>query len=135
MKILMVSIPNHHFQWVDQLKDCGYDVIWFDASDGGSHVEELIGLKIKDWKLKWNFPMRHSLKQYFPLFYKGIQKWNERDIADVFENIIQKYQPNIVHSFEMRLVGLPILAVMQNIKIFPLFILGVVIFSLIHNLE
>jgi hypothetical protein len=35
-------------------------------------------------------PMRHSLKQYFPLFYKGIQKWNERDIADVFENIIQK---------------------------------------------
>jgi hypothetical protein len=81
-------------------------------------------------------PMRHSLKQYFPLFYKGIQKWNERDIADVFENIIQKYQPNIVHSFEMRLVGLPILAVMQNIKIFPLFILlGVVIFSLIHNLE
>jgi hypothetical protein len=59
-------------------------------------------------------PMRHSLKQYFPLFYKGIQKWNERDIADVFENIIQKYQPNIVHSFEMRLVGLPILAVMQK---------------------
>jgi hypothetical protein len=46
-------------------------------------------------------PMRHSLKQYFPFIYKGIQKWNERDIADVFENIIQKYQPNIVHSFEM----------------------------------
>jgi hypothetical protein len=93
--------------------------------------KELIVNQIKDWKLKWNFPMRHSLKQYFPLFYKGIQKWNERDIADVFENIIQKYQPNIVHSFEMRLVGLPILAVMQNIKIFPLFILlGVVIFLL-----
>jgi hypothetical protein len=56
MKILMVSIPNHHFQWVDQLKDCGYDVIWFDASDGGSHVERINWVnQIKDWKLKWNF--------------------------------------------------------------------------------
>jgi hypothetical protein len=43
----------------------------------------------------------------------------EREIADVFENIIQKYQPNIVHSFEMRLVGLPILAVMQKHKDIP----------------
>ncbi|MFT5251375.1 MAG: glycosyltransferase involved in cell wall biosynthesis [Flavobacteriales bacterium] len=117
----MVSIPNHHFfQWVDQLKDCGHDVIWFDASDGGSHVERINWVnQIKGWKLKWNFPKRHSLKQYFPLFYKGIQKWNERDITDVFENIIQEYQPDIVHSFEMHLAGLPILAVMQKHKDIP----------------
>jgi hypothetical protein len=50
----MVSIPNHHFQWVDQLKDCGYDVIWFDASDGGSHVERINWVN-QIWKLKWNF--------------------------------------------------------------------------------
>lgn len=117
----MVSIPNHHFfQWVDQLKDCGHDVIWFDASGGGSHVERINWVnQIKDWKLKWNFPKRHSLKQYFPLFYKGIQKWNERDITDVFENIIQEYQPDIVHSFEMHIAGLPILAVMQKHKDIP----------------
>jgi hypothetical protein len=36
-------VPNHHFQWVDQLKDCGYDVIWFDASDGGHMWKELMG--------------------------------------------------------------------------------------------
>jgi glycosyltransferase involved in cell wall biosynthesis len=117
----MVSIPNHHFfQWVDQLKDCGHDVIWFDASDGGSHVERINWVnQIKGWKLKWNFPKRHSLKQYFPLLYKGIQKYNERDIADVFEKIIQKYQPDIVHSFEMRLAGLPILAVIEKYKYIP----------------
>jgi glycosyltransferase involved in cell wall biosynthesis len=121
MKILMISIPNHHFfQWVDQLKESGHTVIWFDAADGASPVERINWVnQIIDWKLKWNFPMRHSLKQYFPLLYKGIQKWNERNIADVFEDIIQEYQPDIVHSFEMRLTGLPILAVMQKHKDIP----------------
>ncbi|MFT5669172.1 MAG: glycosyltransferase involved in cell wall biosynthesis, partial [Vicingaceae bacterium] len=51
--------------------------------------------------------------------YKGIQKWKEINIADVFEDIIQEYQPDIVHSFEMRLTGLPILAVMQKHKDIP----------------
>ncbi|MFV8378269.1 glycosyltransferase family 4 protein [Flavobacterium sp. LB3R33] len=116
MKILMVSIPNHHFfQWVDQLKDSGHDVIWFDASDGGSQVERINWVtQIKGWKLKWNFPMRHTVKHYFPKSYALLQKYNERDITTVFENIIREYQPDIVHSFEMRLAGLPILAVMQK---------------------
>ncbi|WP_152556919.1 glycosyltransferase [Flavobacterium sp. 83] len=121
MKILMVSIPNHHFfQWVDQLKDSGHDVIWFDASDGGSPVERINWVtQIKGWKLKWNFPMRHTVKHYFPKSYALLQKYNERDITTVFENIIQEYQPDIVHSFEMRLAGLPILAVMQKHNSIP----------------
>lgn len=121
MKILMVSIPNHHFfQWVDQLKDSGHDVIWFDASDGGSQVERINWVtQIKGWKLKWNFPMRHTVKHYFPKSYALLQKYNERDITTVFEDIIREYQPDIVHSFEMRLAGLPILAVMQKHNSIP----------------
>lgn len=116
MKILMVSIPNHHFfQWVDQLTDSGHDVIWFDASDGGSRVERINWVtQIKGWKLRWDFPMRHTIKLYFPKIYAFLQNYNERDITTVFENIIQEYQPDIVHSFEMRLAGLPILATMQK---------------------
>ncbi|RDI58334.1 glycosyltransferase family 4 protein [Flavobacterium glaciei] len=116
MKILMVSIPNHHFfQWVDQLKDSGHDVIWFDASDGGTKVERINWVtQIKGWKLKWNFPMRHTFKQYLPKIYAYLQKYNEKNLTAVFENIIQEYQPDIVHSFEMRLAGLPILVVMEK---------------------
>ena len=116
MKILMVSIPNHHFfQWVDQLKASGHDVIWFDASDGGATVERINWVtQIKGWKLRWDFPMRHTFKQYFPKIYAYFQKYNERNLTAVFEKIVQEYQPDIVHSFEMRLAGLPILAVMQK---------------------
>jgi hypothetical protein len=121
MKILMVSIPNHHFfQWVNQLKDSAHDVIWFDASDGGATVERINWVtQIKGWKLKWDFPMRHTIKQYFPKIYAFIQNYNERDITTVFEKIIQEYQPDIVHSFEMRLAGLPILGVMQKYNSIP----------------
>jgi glycosyltransferase involved in cell wall biosynthesis len=116
MKILMVSIPNHHFfQWVDQLKASGHDVIWFDASDGGATVERINWVtQIKGWKLRWDFPMRHTFKQYFPKIYACLQEYNERNLTAVFEKIVQEYQPDIVHSFEMRLAGLPILSVMQK---------------------
>ena len=121
MKILMVSIPNHHFfQWVDQLKNSGHEVVWFDASDGGSQVERINWVtQIKGWKLKWDFPMRHSVKNYFPKIYSLCQRFNERDLSPVFEKIIQEFKPDVVHSFEMRLAGLPILAVMQKYSAIP----------------
>ena len=117
----MVAIPNHHFfQWVNQLKASGHDVVWFDASDGGSEVERINWVtQIKGWKLKWDFPMRHSIKNYFPKIYTVFQKFNERDLSPVFEKIIQEFKPDVVHSFEMRLAGLPILAVMQKYSAIP----------------
>jgi glycosyltransferase involved in cell wall biosynthesis len=118
MKILLVAIPNHHFfQWVNQLKDSGYEVFWFDVSDGGLAVDKISWVKqIKSWKLKWDFPMRHVIKSHFPNCYKQIQKFNERGITVVFEKIIQEIHPDIVHCFEMNLSGLPILNVMNKYK-------------------
>ena len=117
----MVAIPNHHFfQWVNQLKASGHDVVWFDASDGGSEVERINWVtQIKGWKLKWDFPMRHSIKNYFPKIYTVFQKFNERDLSPVFEKIIQEFKPDVVHSFEMRLAGLPILEVMRKYPRIP----------------
>lgn len=116
MKILMVAIPNHHFfQWVNQLKDSGYEVYWFDVTDGGSKVDRIDWVhQIKGWKLKYDYTLRHFLKNKFPQIYKGIQKYNEKKIATVFEKIISEIQPDVVHCFEMQLAGLPILSVMYN---------------------
>jgi glycosyltransferase involved in cell wall biosynthesis len=115
MKILMVAIPNHHFfQWVNQLKESGYEVYWFDVTDGGNKVDRIDWVhQIKGWKLKYDFPFRHFFKNKFPRIYKGIQKHNERKIAAVFEKVLKEIQPDMVHCFEMRLAGFPILEIME----------------------
>ena len=107
MKILMVAIPNYHFfQWVNQLKDSGYEVYWFDVTDGGSKSPKIKWVtQIKGWKLKWDYPFRTRIKKQFPKSYLFIEK------------AINNIEPDIVHCFEMQLSGLPILPVMEQNKL------------------
>lgn len=121
MKLLLVAIPNHHFfQWVNQLKDSGYEVHWFDVTDGGDFVERISWVhQIKNWKLRIKFPFRHYIKKHFPSGYAFIQKANERNCATVFEKHLLKIQPDIVHCFEMKLSGFPILKVMERNQQLP----------------
>ena len=116
MKILMVAIPNHHFfQWADQLKESGYEVYWFDVTDGGPEVLRISWVKqIKSWKLRWNFPFRNTIKKQLPKLYEVIQKYNERKVSTVFEQKINEIKPDIVHCFEMRLSGFPILEIIEK---------------------
>ncbi|MFD1294262.1 glycosyltransferase family 4 protein [Lutibacter holmesii] len=116
MKLLMVAIPNHHFfQWVNQLKDSGYDVYWFDVTDGGPKSPKVDWvIQIKGWKLKWDFPFRSTIKSKFPKLYKIIQKSNENNIEKAFKNALNSIKPDIVHCFEMQLSGLPILPIMEQ---------------------
>lgn len=121
MKILMISIPNHHFfQWVNQLQRAGFDVYWFDITDGGPEVERIKWVtQIKGWKLRWDFPFRDRIKRAFPSVYRILQQYNERSIQSVFEQKVQEIQPDIVHCFEMKLGGLPILDSMLKFKELP----------------
>lgn len=118
MKILMVAIPNHHFfQWVNQLKGSGYEVYWFDVTDGGAKSPKIKWvIQIKGWKLKWDFPFRITIKKRFPKLYAFIQKYNECKVSNEFQRIVSQVQPDIVHCFEMQLSGLPILPVMKQNK-------------------
>lgn len=119
MKILLVSIPNHHFfQWVNQLKESGYEVYWFDITDGAGLVDKIKWVQqFNGWKLKWNYPFRYRFKIQFPILYSLLERLTVNKIEVVFENIIKEIQPDIVHCFEMKLAGLPILSVMQQNKI------------------
>ncbi|WP_395051091.1 glycosyltransferase family 4 protein [Flavobacterium sp.] len=116
MKIVMVSIPNHHFfQWVNQLKRSGHEVFWFDISDSGNKSERIQWVhQIQGWKLKYDYPLRHFLKNNFPRIYNFFQKYNERKVATVFRKLLDEIQPDVVHSFAMQLSCLPILEVMQQ---------------------
>ena len=116
MKILLVSISNHHFfQWANQLELAGHDVYWFDILDGGPKSEKLSWMtQIKGWKMRWDYPFRQSIKAKSPSIYEVIQTLNERKTAVVFEEQLISLQPDIVHCFEMQLAGFPILSVMQK---------------------
>lgn len=116
MKILTVAIPNHHFfQWVNQLKDSGNEVYWFDITDGGPKVERISWVnQIKGWKNRFNYPFRHTLKNKIPSLYKFIQKIRERDIEVVFAKLIEEIKPDIIHCFEMKLAGIPIIPTLKN---------------------
>lgn len=107
----MVAIPNHHFfQWVDQLKDSGHEVYWFDIKDGGPKVSRISWVnQIKQWKLRYDFPFRQTLKKKSPLISRWIARFNERKLESVFEKILIDIQPDLLHCFEMKLGGLPIL--------------------------
>ncbi|MEQ3663986.1 glycosyltransferase [Olleya sp.] len=119
MKLLMVAIPNHHFfQWVNQLKHSDYEVYWFDITDGGPKSSKIEWVtQIKGWKLKWNFPFRTQVKKKLPKLYSKIQKVNETDVTNAFKKALEQIQPDLVHCFEMKLSGLPILPVMSQNKI------------------
>jgi glycosyltransferase involved in cell wall biosynthesis len=119
MKILMVAIPNHHFfQWVSQLKESGYEVYWFDVTDGAGFIEKINWVQqFNGWRLKWNYPFRYKLKKHIPKLHSLLEKVTVNTTETVFENIISKIQPDVVHCFEMQLAGLPILSVMNSNKI------------------
>ena len=116
MKILMVSIPNQHFfQWVNQLEASGFEVYWFDITASGKSVERINWVKqIRNWKQKIKYPFRMGIKKNFPRLYNLIQKNNENNVEFAFQKVINKIQPDVVHCFEMKLAGLPILNVMEK---------------------
>ncbi|NHM05051.1 glycosyltransferase family 4 protein [Flavobacterium celericrescens] len=122
MKILFVSIPNHHFfQWANQLKDAGHEVHWFDITDGAGFSSKINWIQQHNgWKLRWNFPGRYFIKRKFPSIYQFINRFNTHKTATVFDNLLATIQPDVIHCFEMNLSGIPILPVLEKYPNIPL---------------
>ena len=115
----MVAIPNHHFfKWTQQLENSGFDVYWFDVSSNGVNSPQIPWVKqFTDWKLKWDFPLRSSIKKKLPKLYKSISNLNETDVNTAFNSVVNNIKPDIIHCFEMRLTGLPLLNSLQKMNI------------------
>ena len=116
MKILFVSIPNHHFfQWANQLKNAGYEVHWFDITDGAGFSNKINWvIQYNGWKLLWNYPGRYFIKRKLPHVYNFINNYNTQLVTTVFEQLILSIKPDIIHCFEMNLSGIPILSVLEK---------------------
>jgi len=114
MKILIVSMRSiHTIRWVSQLKDTGHEVFYFDILNGG-YIKEWDWIpQHTNWRYKFgNFKGRISLKKQFP----RIHKLFENDLKKEFEIVINKFKPDVVHSFVMYNSCVPILSNMQKHK-------------------
>ena len=116
MKILMVSIfAPHFFNWAEQLKDSGHEVYWLDVLDSNTKVEQIDFVdQIFGWRYKWDYPGRYFIKKNLPDLTSFLNRWNERDFQDFFEQKIKEIKPHAIHSFVMYLSTARITEVMKK---------------------
>jgi glycosyltransferase involved in cell wall biosynthesis len=116
MRILMVSIfAPHFFNWTEQLKDSGHEVYWLDINDSNTHIEKIdFAKQIIGWRYKWNYPCRYFIKKNLPDLTNFLNRWNERDFQDFFEQKIKEIKPHAIHSFVMYLSTARITEVMKK---------------------
>jgi hypothetical protein len=115
MKILLVSIPSvHAIRWIENLKDAGHELYWFDILNRGSMNISIELTQIVNWnkrKIKY-IKGEYFLRKKIPSLYYKIQPFLEKTIEEKLEEIILKIKPDVVHSFEMQSCSYPILNTM-----------------------
>lgn len=116
MKILMVSMfSNHFFRWTEQIENAGHEIYWLDVYDSNTQVKRIDFVnQLTGWRQKIKYPGRYTLKHKIPELYNLINSFNQRNLADVFEEKLNEIKPDVVHSFVMQSACFPILKIMQK---------------------
>lgn len=111
----MVSIFSpHFFNWTEQLRDSGHEIYWLDVYDSNTYVKKINFVEqIIGWKYRWDYPGRYYIKK-LPLINELINRINEKELEDIFEEKFLEINPDVVHSFVLYLSCTPILRVMQK---------------------
>ncbi len=122
MRILLIAIPNQHFfQWVDQLRDAGHEVVWFDIADDEMLSPRIQWVtQIKKWKRRYRLPFRHKLRKWLPVVSAWVERWNATDPGTVLRSTAERFRPDILHCFEMDRAGTPILDFLERNPDIPL---------------
>ncbi|MGB8704987.1 MAG: glycosyl transferase family 1, partial [Gillisia sp.] len=116
MRILFISVFGYHFfNWVLQLKGSGHEIYWLDVNDANTYVRKIdfVHQTVK-WKNKWDYPGRQRVKKNFSILYRFIQRFNQREFVDVFQQKVDELQPDAIHCFEMFSSCTPILEIMKK---------------------
>lgn len=111
----------HVLRWIENLKDKGHELYWFDVLDRGP-LENLDYVRqFVNWK-KRKYPYikgEYFLRKNMPSVYDKIIPYLEVSANEGFEKVIEEIKPDIVHSFELHYCSYPILKAMNknpNIK-------------------
>ncbi|WP_374174008.1 glycosyltransferase family 4 protein [Flavobacterium tructae] len=117
MKILFVSMPSIHvLRWIENLKDKGHELYWFDVLDRGPLENLDYVCQFVNWK-KRKYPYikgEYFLRKNMPSVYDKIIPYLEVSANEGVEKVIQEIKPDIVHSFELHYCSYPILKAMNK---------------------
>jgi glycosyltransferase involved in cell wall biosynthesis len=117
MKILFISMPSiHSVRWIENLKEVGHELYWFDVLGKGKLPTEISINQIINWK-KRKLPYlkgEYFLRRKFSVFYTTLQPFLEVTANEKLAQILNEIQPDLVHSFEMQSCSYPILKTMQK---------------------
>ena len=106
---------NHFFRWTEQLRDSGHEVHWIDVYDSNTEVKKIDFVnQINGWRNKIKYPGRYWIKKSSPKWNNFINRFNQRDLAQIFESKLLEIKPDVVHSFVMYSACAPILKVMEK---------------------
>lgn len=117
MKILFLSMPSiHAVRWIENLKEAGNDLYWFDVLGKGNLPTTIPIQQITDWKKRklQYIKGEHFLSKNRPRLYDKIKPFLEVTANQKFEQLLQEIKPDVVHSFEMQSCSYPILDTMQK---------------------
>ena len=111
----------HVVRWIENLKNTPLELYWFDVLNKGELKTIDKVEQFTSWKTRKTpyISGEYFLRKKFPFFYQSIQPFLEVTANEELDKIIQKIQPDIIHSFEMQNCSYPILKTMQkysNIK-------------------
>lgn len=105
MKILFISMPSIHvIRWVDNLKDSGYELYWFDVTDKGKLDATNKIHQFTNWKARKIPPIKgeYFLSKRAPFLYEKVKPFLEITENEFLEKIVNEIKPDVVHSFEMQ---------------------------------
>ena len=115
MKILLLSMHSiHATRWIENLKELGHELFWFDITGKGKIQTLEKVTQITNWK-KRKLPYikgEYWLSKKFPKFYQLIRPYLEVTENEALEECLKNIQPDLVQSFEMQTCAYPIVKTM-----------------------
>ena len=122
MRILFISMNSIHAQrWIANVDNDHQELYWWNSSSTEKMDLPQNVTQITDWqkrKIKY-IPGEYFLRKKLPWVYDKIEPFLQVTIAEQLENLIQKIQPDVIHSFEMQSCSYPLVEVLNKHKNIP----------------
>ncbi|WP_430408600.1 glycosyltransferase [Kordia sp.] len=119
MKILFVAMQYiHAVRWINQLKESDHEIYLFDCLDRPIHKELQWTNYTTNWSKRKIKPLKGEtfLKKHFPNLNEKIQPILKVTASERLKSLIEKTQPDVVHSMELQSESYPLISVRKKIK-------------------
>lgn len=122
MRILFISMNSIHAQrWIANMDNDQQELYWLNTSSTGKMDLPQKVTQITDWqnrKIKY-ISGEYFLRKKLSWIYNFMEPYLQVSIAEQLEILIQKIQPDVIHSFEMQSCSYSLVEVLNKYKNIP----------------